>query len=90
MLIDTGSTVSMMNLPTWNRLKQNGMKLRASTTKLIAVNGGAFKSHRRRDIPVQIGNFQRFQDMEIGDCQDEVILGIDFLKKHVTAMDLDY
>ena len=25
--------------------------------------------------------------MEIGDCQDEVILGMDFLKKHVTAMD---
>ena len=36
---------------------------------------------------MQIDNFQLVQDIEIGDCQDEVILGMDFLKKHVTAMD---
>ena len=89
MLIDTGSTVSIMNYATWKRLKKSGMDMRKSPVKLTGVDGGTFKSYGRRDIPVEIGDLQMVQDMEIGDCQDDVMLGMDFLKQHTSSIDFE-
>jgi hypothetical protein len=87
MLVDTGSTVSIVKYETWKRIKRPGMDLRRSPVQLSGVDGGTFKSYGRRDIPITIGDVVVMQNVEVGDCQDDVILGMDFLKAHSTGID---
>ena len=87
MLIDTGSAVSILKHSTWKKLRPSGMDLRKTRVQLTGITGGSIQSYGRRDIPIQLGEIQVLQDMEVGDCQDDVILGMDFLRNHVTGID---
>ena len=55
MLIDTGSSVSMMSMNTWKRLKLPGMKLRKTSNTLMSVGGTVVQTYGRREIVIEIG-----------------------------------
>ena len=93
MLVDTGSYISLMNLTTWDRLKLPGLHLHETTVQPTGAEGGKLTLHGRRDIPIKINDVQLTHNIDIGECTmctaDDDILGMDFLKMHVTAMDVE-
>ena len=86
MVVDTGSTICMISLLVWNRVKRNGMTLRTTTTKLWTVDGSVARSYGRRIIPLTIGGVTKKQVVEVTDCQDEFILGMNFMRAHVDGL----
>ena len=89
MLIDTGSSVSMMSLDTWKRLKLPGMKLRKTLNTLMSVGGTVVQTYGRRVIVIGVGGVQLAHDFEIGDCHEGIILGMDFIKGQVSEMNFE-
>ena len=89
MMIDTGSSVSIMSLDMWNQLKLPGMKMRKTTNTLTNVEGAVMQTYCRREIVIWIGKVQLAHDLEIGDCQDGIILGMDFIKIQVLEMNFE-
>jgi hypothetical protein len=87
MLIDTGSTVSILNIEAWQRLKQPGMKLQPHGTNICGVGGDQLATWGKREIPIKIGQANILQEMVVGACTDGVILGMDFLRQHVSRLD---
>lgn len=87
MVVDTGSTICMISLMVWNRVKRNGMTLRTTTAKLWTVDGSVARSYGRRIIPLTIGGVTKKQMVEVTDCQDEFVLGMNYMREHVSGLD---
>ena len=86
MLLDTGSSVSLMSIETWRRLKGPNMKLQTTEVKLKGVGGQPVATIGRKEIPITIGRTRVLQEVIVGACQDGMILGIDFLSRHVSRL----
>ena len=86
MVVDTGSTICMISLMVWNRVKRSGMTLRTTTTKLWTVDGSVARSYGRRILPLTIGGVTKKQMVEVTDCQYEFILGMNFMRAHVDGL----
>jgi hypothetical protein len=87
MLVDTGSTVSILSIDARKRLKEPGMKLQLHNTNLFGLGGDHLATWGKRDIPIKIGRASILQEMIVGACTDGVILGMEFLRQHVTQPD---
>ena len=88
MLIDTGSAATLMNLQTWNRLKTPGSKLKKTDAALMSASGGDIVLYGKKDVIIKIGEKSVMHEMEIGNCQDGVILGLDFIRSHIQNLDI--
>ena len=89
MVIDTGSTVTMMNQQTWNRLKRTGMWLKKTTMRLFTVDGTETRSYGNQTFPIKVRGMELRQRMEVTDCEDDIVLGMDFINNFVKVIDIE-
>ena len=89
MIVDTGSTITLMNKSTWLRLKSPGEKLKKSSLRLSTMDGTETASHGSREFVIRVAGIDFRQKIEVTDCEDPVVLGMDFIKKNVQAMDFE-
>eukprot|EP00731_Ephydatia_muelleri_P033667 Em0035g4a len=90
LLVDTGATVSLLNVNMWNKIDSTKLSLEQWTgKKLVGVNGTALlvKGLIRAQVCIEgfefVGNF-----VVSGELVVDAILGLDFLQQHNCVIDV--
>ena len=88
MVIDTDSTVTMMNQQTCNRLKKTGMWLKKTTMRLFTVDGMETRSYGNQTFMIKVRGMELRQRMEVTNCEDDIFLGMDFINNFVKVINI--
>ena len=90
LLVDTGATVSLLNVNMWNKIDSTKLSLEQWTgKKLVGVNGAPLlvKGLTRAQVCIEgfefVGNF-----VVSGELVVDAILGLDFLQQHNCVIDV--
>ena len=90
MLVDTGSSVTLIHKAVWNKVK---IKVKSSlspcTVPVMAVNGEELKVAGEIDLHLQIGTHQgKHKVLVVEQMLQQCLLGTDYLEKQKCLIDL--
>ena len=89
MIVDTGSSVTMMKKSVWETLGGEESDLSPPRFRIVMVNGTEMTSYGVTELALRIEGMKMKMTFEITDCEDEVVVGLDFVRKHVEMIDLE-
>lgn len=88
-IVDTGSSITMINKNAWEEIRQPDMVLKGPCLRLTMVDGSETTSYGKHEVTLTIRGMKFQIQLEITDCEDDLVLGLDFMRQHVRALDLD-
>ena len=89
MIVDTGSSITMMKKSVWETLGGEESDLRPPRFRIVMVNGTEMTSYGVTELALRIEGMKMKMTFEITDCEDEVVVGLDFVRRHVEMIDLE-
>ena len=90
-LVDTGSSISIINIPFYKKLKKvnPGMMLSPETRSATNVNGQPINNHGTVDLPLKWGHRSIHVKFWVMEVDLPCLIGRQFLKKHRAKLNLD-
>ena len=86
MLVDSGSSISFVSSAFYQQHKH--IKLNKISTSVRSVDGSGVTVEGAVDVQLEFGSLQLQHTMVVANIEPDVLLGIDFLRRHGCIMDL--
>ena len=90
MIVDTGSCVTMISIKNWQEIRRPGMQLEEPKHRLAMVDGSETTSYGSCELTLTIRGMKFRVRIEVTNCEDEMVLGMDFLKEHARLIDFEH
>lgn len=88
-LIDTGATLSIISKKAWDTVRQHGSSdVVPFNSTILSASSDRLVTYGKAELVVEISGVQCIADLVIADIENDVILGLDFLKDNNCHLDL--
>ena len=87
-LVDTGATLSLISCKAWDIINKSADSLNEFRSDIFTASGNKVEVRGKATVLVELCDIQCVSEMVVADIDVDIILGLDFLRKHNCKIDV--